>query len=96
MRYVLLVMSLLTISACGNPTEIMRHGSYDLIIRFDNDQEYYSLCTAGCPYGKDPDCVTLNKEQYLDLKNKIIKIRQSQRNTEAQEMIDKANAEFNQ
>ena len=46
--------------------------------------------------GKDPDCVTLNKKQYLDLKNKIIKIRQSQRNTEAQEMIDKANAEFNQ
>lgn len=60
------------------------------------DQEYYSLCTAGCPYGKNPDCVTLNKEQYLDLKNKIIKIRQSQRNAETQEMIDKANAEFNQ
>lgn len=96
MRFVLLVMSLLTISACGNPTEIMRHGSYDLIIRFDNDQEYYSLCTAGRPNGKDPDCVTLNKDQYLDLKNKIIKTRQSQRSAEAQEMIDKANAEFNQ
>ena len=48
------------------------------------------------PNGKDPDCVTLNKDQYLDLKNKIIKTRQSQRSAEAQEMIDKANAEFNQ
>ena len=97
MKTLIISVAILFAAACKPipEIEVIQHESFKLIAVYESgNYKTASLCNR--TDGRAPSCSKLSREQYTDLKDKFIRVKQKRQIDETQKMIDKANAEFNQ